>query len=93
MAEFAYNSRLHSSIAMTPFEADLGYRPRAFDDLSLLQRPQMSADAFKFAEHQQHVLQQCRANLKSAQASMKRFFDRNRPDLRFMAATWCSSTR
>ncbi|KAE9050478.1 hypothetical protein PR001_g2344 [Phytophthora rubi] len=84
MAEFAYNSRFHSSIAMTPFAADLGYTPRAFDDITLLQRPQTPADALTFAEHQQHVLQQCRANLESAQASMKRFFDHNRPDLQFM---------
>lgn len=31
-AEFAFNSRFHTSIQMTPLEADLGYNPRSPSD-------------------------------------------------------------
>ena len=33
LAEFAYNRRVHSSIGMSPFEADLGYQPFIPDDV------------------------------------------------------------
>ncbi|OWZ20527.1 Retroelement [Phytophthora megakarya] len=34
LAEFAYNRRVHSSIGMSPFEADLGYVPYMPDDVT-----------------------------------------------------------
>ncbi|ETP27989.1 hypothetical protein F442_22726 [Phytophthora nicotianae P10297] len=35
LAEFAYNARVHSSIRMAPFTADLGYIPRPVADLAM----------------------------------------------------------
>ncbi|KAJ0403285.1 hypothetical protein P43SY_007589 [Pythium insidiosum] len=67
---------------MSPFAADLGYEPRAFDDLVLLHRPQPK-DALSFVDHQHQTLTRCREALAKAQASMKHFYDRNRPDVQF----------
>jgi hypothetical protein len=83
MAEFAYNARPHSSIGMSPFAADLGYEPRAYDDLTLLRPPQAPRNALTFIQHQEQVLQRCRDALESAHDRMKHFYDRNRPDIAF----------
>ncbi|KAJ0395287.1 hypothetical protein P43SY_001155 [Pythium insidiosum] len=82
MAEFSYNARHHSSIGMSPFAADLGYEPRAFADLAL-RPPHAPADAMRFLDHQDATLSRCRDALVKAQAAMKDFFDRNRPDVTF----------
>ncbi|TDH71325.1 uncharacterized protein CCR75_001934 [Bremia lactucae] len=46
MAEFADNSCQHARTGMSPFMADLGYKRRAFDDITLLDRPQIPAMLF-----------------------------------------------
>ncbi|OWZ03691.1 Retrotransposon protein, Ty3-gypsy subclass [Phytophthora megakarya] len=81
MAEFAYNAHHHCSIDMSPFEADLGYLPRAIDDLAVLDRPQPNRDALHFTAHIHAVLQRCRDSLATAQGWMKHYYDRNRPDI------------
>ncbi|OWZ02636.1 LOW QUALITY PROTEIN: Retrotransposon protein [Phytophthora megakarya] len=81
MAEFAYNVRHHSSIDMSPFEADLGYLPRAIDDLAVLDRPQPNRDALRFTAHIHAVLQRWRDSLATAQGRMKHYYDCNRPDI------------
>ncbi|KAJ0393533.1 hypothetical protein ATCC90586_011580 [Pythium insidiosum] len=80
MAEFAYNSRSHSSIGMSPFAADLGYEPQAFADLAFPGRPNLPRDALSFVEHHHSVLQRCRDAVETANANMKHQFDKNRPD-------------
>ncbi|OWZ11648.1 LOW QUALITY PROTEIN: polyprotein [Phytophthora megakarya] len=81
MAEFAYNARPHDSIGMPPFEADLGYLPRSYDELAIPARSQPNRDALRFNEQLQVVLQRSRDSLAIAQGRMKHFYDQNRPEL------------
>ncbi|KAJ0394727.1 hypothetical protein ATCC90586_002200 [Pythium insidiosum] len=83
LAEFAYNGRVHSSIGTSPFHADLGYEPRAFADLALPDGPRRKNHGLSFAEYQEATLRRCRDALEAANASMKRFYDQNRPDVQF----------
>ncbi|GMF38444.1 unnamed protein product [Phytophthora fragariaefolia] len=54
LAEFAYNSRMHASIGMSPFVADLGYQPRSVADCVV---PVTRASrASKFITHQQAIV-------------------------------------
>lgn len=76
LAEFAYNSRFHASLGMTPFEADLGYIPRSALDLVL--GTSIKAEPMKFLEHQQLILQSCHDSIHAAQVSMKYYYDRHR---------------
>jgi hypothetical protein len=82
LAEFAYNSRQHSSIGMSPFMADLGYNPKSISDLVMGSKSGNRA-AMSFAEHQQAILKQCRDILERTQADMKHYFDQNRPSITF----------
>ncbi|TDH66338.1 uncharacterized protein CCR75_002737 [Bremia lactucae] len=73
MAELAYNSRWDASTGMSPFMAILGYKPRACDDIILLDRPQMSSNAL------------CRAPRADSLATSNHeaLYDRNRPDVQY----------
>ena len=80
-AEIAYNSRFHESIKMSPFEADLGYIPRAVQDhvFDRLVGSKSKRDVFELGQMQQKVLDQLKHHLSSAQERMKFYYDRNRP--------------
>ena len=85
LCEFAYNSRLHESIGMSPFEADLGYIPRAPIDVIIDQlRPDVrNSDATKFVHLQKTNLKVAQDSMNEAQERMKLYFDKNRKDQEF----------
>ncbi|GMF43949.1 unnamed protein product [Phytophthora fragariaefolia] len=83
LAVFAYNARVHSSIGMAPFTAELGYIPRSAADLASPSLRGRRPYAVKFVEHQKVLLQQCKDMLEKSQATMKYFHDRNRPTYQF----------
>lgn len=85
LAEFAYNSRTHSSINMSPFMADLGYNPRSAADLAIMPLAVPHAGATTFHRRQADLLRACQDAMAAAQRSMKSSFDRHRPDVTFAA--------
>ena len=80
-AEFAYNSRVHESLKMSPFEADLGYVPRAIPDriFNDIVGTKSNQDIFALGERQQELLITLKMNLENAQLRMKKYYDKNRP--------------
>lgn len=82
LAEFAYNSRVHDSIGMAPFVADLGYLPRSVSDLAVPPRDGPRS-ASRFVDTQQTILTECQDALDQAQQRMKFYYDRNRPTTSF----------
>ena len=80
-AEFAYNSRIHESIGMSPFEADLGYIPRSMPDriFDELVGTKSKKDIALLGQKQQKIMTLLKENLEQAQERMKRFYNRNRP--------------
>ena len=80
-AEFAYNSRVHVSIGMSPFEADLGYCPRGVAEhvFDKIVGTKSKSDIFILGQRQQVVLEKLKESLLSAQSRMKLYYDRNRP--------------
>ena len=78
VAEFAYNSALHSSISATPFEANYGYRPSTPATLDL---PTAAPDDYATRLRDIHVfIQQQSADAKAFQAA---YADRHRRVLTF----------
>lgn len=80
-AEYAYNARRHDSIRMSPFEADLGYIPKAIPDhmFEKIVGNKNKKEAYEFGQKQQEILVQLKINLDSAQERMKHYYDLNRP--------------
>ena len=80
-AEFAYNSRVHDSIGMSPFEADLGYVPRSVPDhlFDKLVGTTSEKNIFILGQKQQKVMEILKVTLTEAQKRMKKYYDRNRP--------------
>lgn len=80
-AEFAYNSRIHESIKMSPFEADLGYVPRAVPDHVFDQviGNKGIQGAYDLGQRQERILGILKDNLLNAQRRMKQYYDKNRP--------------
>jgi hypothetical protein len=80
-AEVAYNSRIHESIGMSPFEADLGYIPRTVPDhiFDKLTESKSSQEILALGQQQQKVLDQLKITLNDAQMRMKKYYDKNRP--------------
>jgi hypothetical protein len=84
-AEFAYNARVHESIKMSPFEADLGYIPRAvpdriFDDIV---GNKSNQEIMALGQKQQRILDLLKANLEDAQIRMQKYYNKNRPVQKF----------
>jgi len=73
LAEYAYNSSVHRSTKITPFEVDLGYEPPLLMDLIAdLQRVQANESAKtlqgrEFVKRLQHILGVARDELRDAQ--------------------------
>lgn len=78
LAEFACSSRVHDSIGMAPFVADLGFLPRSVGDLEVPPRDGPKTTS-RFVETQQVILTECQDALNQAQQRMKFYHDRNRP--------------
>lgn len=80
-AEFAYNARVHDSIKMSPFEADLGYIPRSVPDhyFNKIIGTKTVQEAFDFGKKQQEILEKLKHSLGQAQERMKLYYDKNRP--------------
>lgn len=80
-AELAYNSRVHASIGMSPFEADLGYIPRAVPDhiFDKIVGTKSNQEILALGQQQQRVLEQLKITLNEAQIRMKQYYDKNRP--------------
>jgi hypothetical protein len=88
MAQWAYNSSVHSATNMTPHFAVFGQEPRHFMDLGALVVDEQSVDvvapgALAFAKHQDAVLQLARDALVKAQQAMELFENRARKDVGF----------
>lgn len=80
-AEIAYNSRIHDSIGMSPFEADLGYVPRSVPDhiFDNIVGTKSKKDILLLGQKQQELLEILKETLGKAQERMKYYYDRNRP--------------
>ncbi|KAE8972582.1 hypothetical protein PF004_g24723 [Phytophthora fragariae] len=76
LAEFAYNSRTHSSIGMSPFVADLGYQPRTVADCSV--NSSRTTRASTFVTHQQAIIAEAQDAMAAAQFQWHAAYDRNR---------------
>ncbi|GMF56187.1 unnamed protein product [Phytophthora fragariaefolia] len=83
LAEFAYNTRVHSSIGMSPFTADLGYQPRSVPDCIIPRA--LTTRATTFVTHQQAVITEAQDAMAAAQLHWHDAYDRNRPNLTFQA--------
>lgn len=81
LAEFWYNTNLHTSLGCSPFKALYGYNPSYGFFSSLLQSDNIEVEQW-LREHQAHsaVL---KANLMRAQAKIKHYADARRSDRSF----------
>ena len=78
-AELAYNRRVHSSIGMSPFEADLGYNPYMPEDV--VHDPdfkKLTKAAKNFLVRQMAFLKMAQDAMSEAQDRMKSYYDKNR---------------
>ncbi len=74
--EFAYNSSVHATIGMSPFEADLGYVPRSFFTFGGEKTHNSSVQSL--VEKLEQIDKIVRSKLKHASARMKKYADKNR---------------
>ncbi|KAF1333396.1 Retrovirus polyprotein, partial [Globisporangium splendens] len=83
-AEFAYNRRVHSTIGMSPFEADLGYNPYIPDDVAAdPEFKKLNKAAQDFLFHQEVFLRKAQDAMSEAQERMKSYYDKNRKQQNF----------
>ncbi|KAE8958546.1 hypothetical protein PR001_g31017, partial [Phytophthora rubi] len=79
LAEIAYNRRVHSTIGMSPFEADLGYVPYMPDDVaSDPEFTKLEKAAQEFLLRQETLLKVAQDCMSEAQERMKYYYDKNR---------------
>ena len=79
LAEFAYNRRVHSTIGMSPFEADLGYVPYMPDEVaSDPEFKKLNKTAQEFLLRQETLLKVAQDRMSEAQERMKFYYDKNR---------------
>jgi hypothetical protein len=83
LAEFAYNSRVHESTKLSPFQTDLGYQPHCPTRLLFPSEESRSAGAEEFAKLQAEVIAIARHQLVKAQERMKEYYDQGRKDQQF----------
>ena len=84
LAEFAYNARIHSSIGMAPFEADLGYNPYTPTDVA--RDPEFSKldkEAKALINKQKAFIKMAQDRMAEAQDRMKYYYNRNRSEQNF----------
>jgi hypothetical protein len=81
LAEFWYNSSVHTSIGCSPFKALYGHEPNlgAFPELESVADPTVAEVIADRTEHMELL----KKNLEAAQARIKLFADRNRTDRTF----------
>ena len=80
LAEFAYNRRFHSTIQMSPFEADLGYVPYIPNDIANDPEFEMfNQQNQDFLLKQEATLRKAQDPIAKAQDRMKKNYDKNRP--------------
>ncbi|OWY93287.1 Retroelement, partial [Phytophthora megakarya] len=78
LAGFAYNRRVHASIRMSPFEADLGYVPYMPDDVTRdPEFDQLNKTAQEFLVKQDALLKMAQDAMSEAQTRMKSYYDKN----------------
>lgn len=75
--EFSYNSTIHSSIGMSPFEADLGWSPHAVGVPSKLLNIQCPS-SMTFAENLVSIGGQVQDNLRAAAEKQKVQYDKSK---------------
>jgi hypothetical protein len=88
MAQWAYNSSVHSATNMSPYFAVFGQEPRHFMDLGALVDDELSIEvvapsAAAFAKHQEAVVQLARDALVKAQQTMEKYENSSRKDVVF----------
>ncbi|KAG3010938.1 hypothetical protein PC120_g14748 [Phytophthora cactorum] len=83
LAEFAYNSRSHESIGMSPFMTELGYEPRSVADCVLPSPKAQQKQATSFLEQQQILLGQTRDAIAATQVNRQRNYDKNRTHITY----------
>jgi len=77
-AEFTYNNKAHSSTKTLPFKANYGQDPRmGFEG----RKKGKYAGAEKFIEKMKEIQEEAKAALGKAQADMKKYADKKRPDV------------
>jgi hypothetical protein len=74
--EFAYNSSIHASVGMSPFEADIGYVPRSFFDFA--GEESHNATVKSLVDRLDQIDKIVRSKLRNASARMKKYADKNR---------------
>lgn len=79
MAAFSYNNKINVSTGFSPFYINKGYHP---DTGINLHREVKSESAAEFATQMEKIREEAQAALKTAQETMKRYYDRTRGESR-----------
>lgn len=92
LAEFVYNSSHHDSIGMSPFELDLGWKPRSPLDMIVNQGGVGQGDGTvgravgdEFSSHLKHVMEKATRVMEDSQVKQKLYADKQRKKHSFAA--------